>query len=155
MREMSTLWTLRKPLSSARDLRNLCRSTSLKFVSPTPPPCHQQKHRYALDGGPHTAFAPHFPKRMTQISRLQEAKKNRLTRFPTLCTSRTYNIPVPDIFWPPNTTNSSAKESPNLSITPRRENRIPKPTRRIPQSLTTTTPPEKTTKFRAKTEKFH
>lgn len=134
---MLTWWTLMKPLSSVRNLRRS------KFVSPTPPPCYSTKHRCALDGGPHTAFATHWSRKVTQILRLEETKKNRLNRFPTFRASRTYNIPVPYTPCPLNTTNSYAKESPSLSSIPRRETRVPKPNRQIPRSLTTA---EKTAK---------
>lgn len=89
-----------------------------------------------------TAFATNWPRRVTQILRLEEAKKNRLTRFPTFRASRTYNIPVPGTPCPPNTTNSYAKEGPSFLSIPSRETRVPKPNRQIPRSLTTA---EKTT----------
>ncbi len=56
-------------------------------------PVIQQKHQCALDGGLHTAFALHCPKRKAQVERLEEAKRNRLTRFPLLRPKQTCQVP--------------------------------------------------------------
>lgn len=58
----STLWTLRKPSSSARDLHDLCRSTLYQYVSPTPPPCHSTKTSMRLRRWPTYCFHITLPK---------------------------------------------------------------------------------------------
>lgn len=119
MREMPTIWRLRKPLPSDHDLRNLCRSTLFKCGPQIRLPTNQQKHQCALDGGPPTVFASRCPKRVAKISRLEEAKKNRLTKFLMLRISRTYFAPTQHRTPYPLRTQKPTKVEANNSFIPR------------------------------------